>query len=476
MKLNMGCGFRKLDSYVNVDIEPSCNPDVVMDMEKIPWPFEDDSAEEMVFIHSLEHVGQLKETFLSIVKEIYRVCQNGAMIRINVPNPNHPDFLGDPTHVRPITPQMLVTFNQKVNDDWISRGLPGTPMGKYLGVDFEMVGHEDHGGVWYEIVLKCRKEVKESVVEIKSQVTEKPQREINLCRWGGLGDVCIMLAAACGIHRETGWKIGVYTNLLYKEIVDMCPHVTYLDVYNDKTTSPRDFFDLGSAWFGQHQGHQIDNYLTRIGVDVRDKFKRLDLDFVPSFLGCKSTKKWVVLHPGITDPNRTWPEKHWKSLSEMLINSGYSVRVIGKRNSSDGRSMFDIDVSGVVDCSDGSYTDLLNTFHHSDLLVSADSGPIQLAGATDIAILGIYSVVSGNQRLPFRHGKLGWNAVAVEPKCPYHPCYHHMKQFPSEGLGRYFAEWCPDKLDDHCEPFICMRTISPELVFSKCIDLLEKVQ
>ena len=35
-KLNMGCGFKKLDDHWNVDIEPKCNPDQVLDFEKFP--------------------------------------------------------------------------------------------------------------------------------------------------------------------------------------------------------------------------------------------------------------------------------------------------------------------------------------------------------------------------------------------------------------------------------------------------------
>ena len=48
-------------------------------------------------------------------------------------------------------------------------------------------------------------------------------------------------------------------------------------------------------------------------------------------------------------------------------------------------------------------------------LISPDSGPIQLAAATDIGIVGIYSVIAGANRLPYRHGAAMWRAVAVEP-------------------------------------------------------------
>jgi hypothetical protein len=40
-KLNMGCGFKKLNDHWNVDVEPKCNPDQVLDFEVTPWPYED---------------------------------------------------------------------------------------------------------------------------------------------------------------------------------------------------------------------------------------------------------------------------------------------------------------------------------------------------------------------------------------------------------------------------------------------------
>lgn len=474
MRLNMGCGFNHLDGYKNCDIEPSCNPDIVMDMEKVPWPFEDNSACTLVFNHSLEHVGQLRETFLAIIKEIYRVARPDATIKINVPNPNHPDFLGDPTHVRAITPQMLVTFDQSVNEDWIRRGLPGTPMGKYLGVDFETTKFVDHQGVWYEIVLKARKKAVESVV------IEEPKKTVTLCRLGGLGDVCMMLAAAGAVKKTVGWRVEVITGSPYVKLAQHCPHVDRVigpDLVSNQ--AQREVINLGPAHFGQQPGHQIDNYLKAIGVVADDKDKCLDLTY-RSWGYNLPVKKRVVLHPGITDPNRTWPLEHWNELAIMLIRAGYEVGVIGSKDSADGRSMFTLDDKEVIDMTRQSNDEdpligTLNAFNHSDLLVSADSGPIQLAGASDIAIVGIYSVVSGKQRLPFRRGKQGWNAIAVEPDCPYHPCYGHMREFPRENLGKFFAEWCPNyNLLPGIQKYGCMKSISPQQVFTACIELLEK--
>jgi predicted SAM-dependent methyltransferase len=136
MKLNMGCGHNKKEGWVNVDLSAECQPDIVCDLESLPWPWESDSVDEVLFNHSLEHIGQSSRTFLGMMKELYRVCRNGARININVPHPRHDNFINDPTHVRIITPEMLSLFDRKANDEIKRLGAANTPLAHYLDVDF----------------------------------------------------------------------------------------------------------------------------------------------------------------------------------------------------------------------------------------------------------------------------------------------------------------------------------------------------
>ena len=138
MKFNMGCGFNKLAGYVNVDKYPECSPDMQCNLETLPWPIASDQATEILFNHSLEHMGQSSEAFLGIIKEIYRISQAGAAVKINVPHPRHDLFLGDPTHVRVITPITLSLFSKENNRLWQTRGESYSPLAIYLDVDFEI--------------------------------------------------------------------------------------------------------------------------------------------------------------------------------------------------------------------------------------------------------------------------------------------------------------------------------------------------
>ena len=137
IKLNLGCGEKKLDGYVNVD--KFGEPDVHHDLEQFPWPWEESSVEEVVMSHVLEHLGQLTDVYLGVIKELYRVCEPNAKILIAVPHFRHDNFFADPTHVRVITPLGLTLFSQKMNRQWIEQGASNSPLGIYHDVDFELV-------------------------------------------------------------------------------------------------------------------------------------------------------------------------------------------------------------------------------------------------------------------------------------------------------------------------------------------------
>lgn len=137
MKLNLGCGSQILPGYCNVDKFGAA--DLVWDLERQPWPWDDNSAEEVLLSHVLEHLGRDPDGFIAIIKELYRVCRNGALLKIVVPHPRHDTFIIDPTHVRPITKATMEMFSRRINLEWQALGAANTPLALMHGVDFEMV-------------------------------------------------------------------------------------------------------------------------------------------------------------------------------------------------------------------------------------------------------------------------------------------------------------------------------------------------
>ena len=138
MKLNLGCGYDRMDGWLNVDKFDVCGPDLVWNLEQTPWPFEDSSVDEVLLNHSLEHLGADSDRFLAIMRELHRVCRGGAMLRINVPHPRHDDFMNDPTHVRVVTPELMALFSKRQNQIWRDAGASNSLLAFYLDVDFEV--------------------------------------------------------------------------------------------------------------------------------------------------------------------------------------------------------------------------------------------------------------------------------------------------------------------------------------------------
>lgn len=95
MKLHLGCGYKKLPGYINCDISPEIKPDKIVDLEK-KLPFEDNSVEEIIIEHCLEHIKDI----MGIMKEFYRICKKGALIKIKVPYFSHESAFSTMTHVR----------------------------------------------------------------------------------------------------------------------------------------------------------------------------------------------------------------------------------------------------------------------------------------------------------------------------------------------------------------------------------------
>lgn len=75
-RLNLGCGDDHRDGWVNVDIAAAVEPDVVHDLDDIPWPWPDNSVTEIEARHVFEHLRDPQAAFA----ESARVLEPGGRL------------------------------------------------------------------------------------------------------------------------------------------------------------------------------------------------------------------------------------------------------------------------------------------------------------------------------------------------------------------------------------------------------------
>jgi SAM-dependent methyltransferase len=86
LKLNLGCGDKILDGYVNVDVAASRagkRPDVLCDLRALT-PFEENTVDEILSVHVVEHFWRWE--VVGILKEWARVLKPGGLMVLECPN------------------------------------------------------------------------------------------------------------------------------------------------------------------------------------------------------------------------------------------------------------------------------------------------------------------------------------------------------------------------------------------------------
>jgi len=82
MKLNLGCGDLALPGYVNYDFYPMNESVKFIDINKMPLPFEDASADEILLSQVLEH---LNVSPYDVVNECFRILKKDGILKIGLP-------------------------------------------------------------------------------------------------------------------------------------------------------------------------------------------------------------------------------------------------------------------------------------------------------------------------------------------------------------------------------------------------------
>ncbi|HEX3837551.1 MAG TPA: methyltransferase domain-containing protein [Steroidobacteraceae bacterium] len=289
-------------------------------------------------------------------------------------------------------------------------------------------------------------------------------------RHGGLGDVLMVLGAAKALKHLSGRPVSVVTAPGFHELVRACPHVDRVE--SDLAVVAQAYpnlrhANLNSVSFGIAGKPEIDAFLEAFGVSADAGLKNIELTADPAAEAAVESllASWpqptpgrarILLHAALGDPNRRWPLENWTQLATALLQQGHQVIVIGSTGDPT-KPAIHIEADGILNAVDRlNIAATVALMRRSDILISVDGGPVQLAAATDIGIVALYSTVGGSCLLPFRHAEPAWRAIAVAPSCRFHPCFQlmhdnavmapFMEQIHSGAVSvnEVFGNWCPD--------------------------------
>ena len=126
-ELLIGCGSRRdkllcppgrpkvWTGLMTCDLNADHHPYVIHDLERLPWPWEDSTFDEVHGYEVFEHLGRQGDfrAFFGQFQEAWRILKPGGYLCGTSPAPSSPWLWGDPGHTRAIQPESFVYLSQK---------------------------------------------------------------------------------------------------------------------------------------------------------------------------------------------------------------------------------------------------------------------------------------------------------------------------------------------------------------------------
>lgn len=125
---------------VTLDYNADHRPDVVHDLEKLPYPFAADTFDEIHAYEVLEHLGRQGDWrfFFDQFAELWRILKPGGYLAATCPSYRSMWAWGDPSHTRVITSGSLVFLSQKQYEKQVGV-TPMSDFRHYYKADFQAV-------------------------------------------------------------------------------------------------------------------------------------------------------------------------------------------------------------------------------------------------------------------------------------------------------------------------------------------------
>jgi SAM-dependent methyltransferase len=110
LRLDLACGNNKRRRFIGVDLaKDGTQADVEHDLENYPWPFGDNTVDEVFCSHFIEHVSDM----IAFMNELWRVMKPGGTLQFIAPYYTSVRASQDPTHKRFISEETFYYFDRE---------------------------------------------------------------------------------------------------------------------------------------------------------------------------------------------------------------------------------------------------------------------------------------------------------------------------------------------------------------------------
>lgn len=410
VKLEVGCGMNPQPGYMTLDVIKAPHINYVCDFSKEPLPFHNDHIDEILSNHSIEHVSWRVLPF--VLGEWFRVLKPGGKVFLRTPDleficrlylsrKTTPEAKQDENYIHQylsdeITPAWWANIKLFAGQDYPSNF-------HYLCFDFEMLkallermGFEKVTRVSVKPVFSPG-ELQVEAYKPKSHSPHKPTKKILVKRSGAMGDV-IMATPVIGLLEKCYPQAEVH-------VETECPKALPQGFTVVQSPNHADYdkvFDLDLVYERSPSKHAIDAYMQHVfpGMLIEDEMKATR--FIPEFTKPLDLphEKTVVIHPAKSWENRTIPKATWDTVIKSLLAADINIVVVGQGDD------FCLLPPGSYSLYGNSLSAVANAIWDADLFIGPDSGILHIAGTTTTPILGLFTCVKAEYRMPFRNQEL----------------------------------------------------------------------
>ena len=261
-----------------------------------------------------------------------------------------------------------------------------------------------------------------------------PKQEIYLCWSAGIGDQIAALPVIPFIlDKHPQVYITMWVPKFFKTLARKSLPKTERLVINDYTEKTlikqgipvKKFEGIPYTNLATHMTTHAYDILANTQPDDVNYYNYLPIDTKGVYINrFELPEKYVIVCTGYTAPVREFRPEAVNNVIDFVLSKGYTPVFLGREVTKEDSGP-DLFIKGtfnqVINFDKGinliNKTDTLEMvkiIQGAKCIVGLDNGLLHIAATTDIPIVGAYSTVKPEHRLPYRHGIKGWNYYPIQ--------------------------------------------------------------